>query len=139
MRLQKLLIAFVLCLCLSVIVFAHPGGTDSTGGHTDRSTGEYHYHHGYSAHQHSDMDGDGNLDCPYSFDDKTGSSNNETKSYTFSKTPSAENESQDETEPVKKANSKKSKDYTWLCTIIGCFAFYGLVLLIDELKWMLKK
>lgn len=50
--------------------YAHSGGTDSKGGHYNRSTGEYHYHHGYSAHQHKDMDGDGKLDCPYEFDDK---------------------------------------------------------------------
>ena len=48
-------------------VFAHPGRTDSNGGHYNRSTGEYHYHHGHSAHQHYDMDGDGILDCPYTF------------------------------------------------------------------------
>lgn len=39
--------------------FAHGGGTDSKGGHYDRSTGQYHYHHGYSAHQHP------NGVCPY--------------------------------------------------------------------------
>ena len=27
-------------------VFAHPGRTDSNGGHYDRSTGIYHYHNG---------------------------------------------------------------------------------------------
>ena len=72
MRLLKLLVVLALCLCLSVTVFAHPGKTDSQGGHTDHSTGEYHYHHGYSAHQHYDSDGDGDLDCPYDFDDQTG-------------------------------------------------------------------
>lgn len=59
-----------LLLLLSLLitpVFAHPGRTDSNGGHYDRSTGEYHYHHGHSAHQHYDMDGDGILDCPYTF------------------------------------------------------------------------
>ena len=80
MRLRKLLFALALCLSLSVVVSAHPGGTDSDGGHTDHDTGEYHYHHGYPAHQHRDMDGDGDLDCPYSFDDKTGSSGNKTES-----------------------------------------------------------
>lgn len=50
---------------------AHTGRTDSNGGHTDHSTGDYHYHHGYSAHAHFDMDGDGILDCPYDFDDQT--------------------------------------------------------------------
>lgn len=58
----------------TLAVNAHPGRTDSNGGHTDHSTGEYHYHHGYSAHDHYDMDGDGDLDCPYDFDDKTSHS-----------------------------------------------------------------
>lgn len=79
MRLLKLLTVLALCLCLSVVAYAHPGGTDSNGGHTDHSTGGYHYHHGYSAHRHYDMDGDGDLDCPYLFDDKTGSSGNKTE------------------------------------------------------------
>ena len=77
----KLLLAIVLCLSLSVVASAHPGKTDSNGGHTNHSTGEYHYHHGYSAHQHSDLDGDGDLDCPYNFVDKTDSSSKETKSF----------------------------------------------------------
>lgn len=55
----------------TLAVNAHPGRTDSNGGHTDHSTGDYHYHHGYSAHDHYDMDGDGVVDCPYDFDDKT--------------------------------------------------------------------
>ena len=81
MHLRKLLISLALCLCLIVVVFAHSGRTDSNGGHTDHSTGEYHYHHGYPAHQHSDLDGDGDLDCPYNFVDKTNSSIKETKSF----------------------------------------------------------
>lgn len=74
-----LLLCFSLAIisCLTVSSYAHPGRTDANGGHTDNSTGEYHYHHGYPAHNHRDMDGDGDLDCPYLFDDKTdkGSSN----------------------------------------------------------------
>lgn len=65
---------FAIVLIISVLrtdVSAHPGKTDSSGGHTDHSTGEYHYHHGYSAHDHYDMDGDGDVDCPYDFDDRT--------------------------------------------------------------------
>ena len=62
---------FILFLILLVLCVtpasAHPGRTDSQGGHYDRSTGEYHWHHGMSAHQHYDMDGDGILDCPYTF------------------------------------------------------------------------
>lgn len=49
----------VIILGSCVAVFAHPGKTDSDGGHFDRSSGEYHYHHGYPAHQHK------NGTCPY--------------------------------------------------------------------------
>lgn len=59
----------ILIIIASVTAFAHPGRTDSSGGHTDRSTGEYHYHHGRSAHQHP------NGICPY---DKNGSTALET-------------------------------------------------------------
>lgn len=60
----------------AVTVYAHPGKTDSNGGHTDRSTGEYHYHHGYPAHNHSDLDEDGIKEyCPYNHDDATDHTN----------------------------------------------------------------
>lgn len=68
---------FVMLLCLLLFcsvcipVSAHKGKTDGSGGHKDRSTGDYHYHHGYPAHDHYDMDGDGKIDCPYDFDDQT--------------------------------------------------------------------
>lgn len=71
----RVLSAFMIAAALIGSVSAHPGRTDSNGGHTDHSTGEYHYHHGYSAHDHYDMDGDGVVDCPYSFDDQTDHSN----------------------------------------------------------------
>lgn len=54
-----------------LITYAHPGRTDSNGGHYNRSTGEYHYHHGYPAHQH--IDGE----CPYDYDDQTDHSESE--------------------------------------------------------------
>lgn len=56
---------------LPIHSLAHSGRTDGNGGHYDRSTGKYHYHHGYSAHDHWDMDGDGVIDCPYNYNDKT--------------------------------------------------------------------
>lgn len=71
---KKILLSVsIIAVFLSLVtgVNAHPGRTDSNGGHTDHSTGEYHYHHGYSAHDHYDMDGDGDIDCPYEFNDKT--------------------------------------------------------------------
>lgn len=61
-------IIFVLAFALSFSIFAHPGRTDSSGGHTDQSTGDYHYHHGYEAHQHNGEE------CPFDFDDRTGQS-----------------------------------------------------------------
>lgn len=65
--------AFTLALTLPLLtVSAHPGRTDSAGGHTDSDTGDYHYHHGYEAHAHFDIDGNGTTDCPYDFDDQTG-------------------------------------------------------------------
>ena len=57
----------VLFMAISFTAWGHPGRTDSSGGHYDRSTGEYHYHHGYPAHQHP-----GGV-CPYDFDDKAES------------------------------------------------------------------
>ena len=127
MRSNKLLIALTLCLSLSFFVSAHPGKTDSNGGHLNHSTGEYHYHHSYSAHQHSDMDGDGDLDCPYSFDDKTESSGNKTES------------SKDDTEPVTKDKLKKGKDYTWVLAIIFYIAIFGLPILVSLIRDRLKQ
>ena len=71
----RILSALIIAAALVGSVSAHPGSTDSSGGHTDHSTGEYHYHHGYEAHSHYDMDGDGAVDCPYDFDDQTDHSN----------------------------------------------------------------
>lgn len=70
----RILVAVALVALIYVVpVLAHSGRTDSQGGHYDSETGEYHFHHGYPAHQHYDIDGDGKPDCPYEFDDKTGS------------------------------------------------------------------
>lgn len=60
------LLALFLMLSLSLGVTAHPGDTDSQGGHYNRGTGEYHFHHGQPAHQHV------NGVCPYEFVDETG-------------------------------------------------------------------
>lgn len=74
---RRLLLSIILICVLTVPASAHPGGTDSSGGHYNRDTGDYHYHHGYSAHDHEDLDGDGDLDCPYNFKDKTGQDSGE--------------------------------------------------------------
>ena len=75
-RLFLILSIFAMLSSVVLAVNAHSGRTDSSGGHTDNSTGEYHYHHGYPAHDHYDMDGDGDLDCPYEFDDNTNHGSN---------------------------------------------------------------
>ena len=55
------LLTVMLCIvALSITAFAHPGRTDSDGGHNDNINGGYHYHHGYGEHQHY---ADGS--CPY--------------------------------------------------------------------------
>lgn len=71
---KKFSLCIIMALLLLTVASAHPGRTDSHGGHYDSETGEYHYHHGYAAHQHTDLDDDGIPDCPYDFDDKTGES-----------------------------------------------------------------
>lgn len=46
---EKSKIACLIFICIIMITnisFAHPGRTDSNGGHYDRSTGGYHYHNG---------------------------------------------------------------------------------------------
>lgn len=70
-KILLLLVCIWILLGNSIATSAHPGKTDSNGGHTNRTTEEYHYHHGYSAHSHYDMNGDGTLDCPYDFKDHT--------------------------------------------------------------------
>lgn len=86
-RIISIAICIFLLLSVCVIAYAHSGRTDAKGGHWDRSTGEYHYHHGYSAHQHYDMDGDGIPDCPYDFEDKTGSSSGKSSDTSKSSSP----------------------------------------------------
>lgn len=88
--LQLAITLLLLLICTTITVTAHPGRTDSKGGHYDRSTGEYHYHHGYPAHQHTDGV------CPYNYDDQTDhnsdSGNNESnaaKHQTYRETKNA--------------------------------------------------
>lgn len=66
-RIISVCVAACLVILMATTIRSHSGRTDSSGGHWDSSTGEYHYHHGYTAHDHYDMDGDGDIDCPYDF------------------------------------------------------------------------
>ena len=145
MMLVKLLIALVICFNLPVIAFAHPGKTDSSGGHTDHSTGDYHYHHGYPAHDHYDMDGDGTVDCPYEFDDKTGSSsgdNSSSKTQAESATKEETSEDQNSIKQPKEKTKKTATEYVTVACIVvfGSFTLIELVLCgIAEIKRKLKK
>lgn len=102
-KLPTLALACFLALILPLSASAHPGKTDSSGGHTDHSTGEYHYHHGYPAHQHYDMDGDGVADCPYDFVDKTGQNSGSSSS------GSGSSSSKEATVAAEETTIKKSK------------------------------
>lgn len=75
-----IIVATIYIFSFAVFCFAHSGRTDSSGGHKDSSTGEYHYHHGYPEHQHP------NGKCPYDFDDKINHSDlNDSNSLTETK------------------------------------------------------
>ena len=108
-------ICMLLMHFLPVLSSAHSGKTDGSGGHFNNSTGDYHYHHGYSAHDHWDIDGDGKIDCPYNFDDKTDHNSN--------------NNSNTNTKPgngTTQKNKEDNKIYTYI--IIGiAIAFFVLV------------
>ena len=64
---KRLLMLVVVLLLVCSSALSHSGGTDSKGGHTNHSTGEYHYHHGYPAHDHEDGI------CPYESSGKSAS------------------------------------------------------------------
>jgi hypothetical protein len=49
-RVRGELISLVLII-VSSVCFSHSGGLDSSGGHHNRSTGEYHYHTGEHSRQ----------------------------------------------------------------------------------------
>lgn len=57
----------IFTLILTLNVFAHPGRTDSNGGHYDRSTGEYHYHDG----EHAGKKQSDKKDSEYNYSGKT--------------------------------------------------------------------
>lgn len=141
MRFLKMLVCLTLCACLTIVAYAHSGKTDADGGHTDSSTGEYHYHHGYPAHQHSDLDGDGILDCPYKFDDKTGSSG--TNGNSSSKTPTkgtilAHDSSEENT--FSKKLEKFWSDIRENLLILACvFGFYGVMGNIGMIPELVKR
>jgi hypothetical protein len=55
-KIKKIVCILVVLLSLSQTSYAHPGRTDSNGGHKDNKNasglGGYHYHHGFGPHLH---------------------------------------------------------------------------------------
>ena len=122
-------------LLIPITASAHPGRTDANGGHWDNSTGEYHYHHGYSAHDHYDMNGDGVIDCPYDFVDRTGSnsgtpSGSKISSFAYDDAPAETVTVYKDREVIKKVPYTPS----WIKWIIGILAISTLCLLVGN-KW----
>lgn len=113
----------VIFALLSVIIcFAHAGGTDGSGGHYNKSTGEYHYHHGYPAHQHD------NGACPYDYDDNTADTYKSTENDIAKDTTEKESTNVYETNSdVKKRsffsilkNIFNTLEQVWICFFMAC-------------------
>ena len=128
-------ISFIIAFVLPLVAYAHPGKTDSSGGHIDNSTGEYHYHHGYPAHSHYDMDCDGDIDCPYDFDDQTGtnsggpaSDNASSTRFSSSYTDNAEVRTKTVTKTV-----TKEVPYipTWIYWVMGILGVVCIILMVN--------
>lgn len=70
-RILAALLSAFLAVSAPFAAYAHPGRTDSSGGHHDYGNvsglGDYHYHHGYPAHLHP------NGVCPYAGADSSSS------------------------------------------------------------------
>lgn len=107
---KKKVIAVLICsfsILMCNIAFAHPGRTDSSGGHKDNQNksglGSYHYHcGGYPAHLHT------NGVCPY----LSGTSSNKSKksrSSLSNKSKKSSSSSQNKSIKSKPSSSSKSK------------------------------
>lgn len=53
---KKIVLLFLILMCMFSMCFAHSGRTDEYGGHYDSSTGAYHYHNeGYAIPPKEDL------------------------------------------------------------------------------------
>lgn len=115
-----LLFVLVAIFLPSFISSAHPGRTDSNGGHHDYDNvsglGNYHYHHGYPAHLHE------NGVCPYDFDDNTDRDVNNTSIINDKNNSTASSSSN-----IASKSPKKDSDHDVLKVLsIGVGSFAGL-------------
>lgn len=84
---KKVLSLITSCLILipmTLSVMAHPGRTDSKGGHYNRATGEYHYHSGGGASRSSGSSSSGSSSSKSK--SSSGSSSGSSSSYSKPKT-----------------------------------------------------
>lgn len=130
-----LIIATVLS-CALLVVLAHPGRTDGSGGHYNRSTGEYHYHHGYSAHQHYDMDGDGDRDCPYKFKDNTNHSSSTAAGNSSSSANNTQTSKVNNKDNWKKTESDDSTDVLHIIEAIVSVIVLAVCILFKLPDWI---
>lgn len=149
---NRFILACLIILCLvASSSTAHPGRTDSQGGHTNRSTGEYHFHHGYPEHQHT------NGVCPYDYHDNTDRSGNSSKGNSSRNTkPKTEVSKPAVKEPIpvverveKEPSSPTTKEvlqkiflgllYLPGLALAGSFVVEILVSLWDSIKRLFKK
>ena len=112
------LLIVVFASALLITAYAHPGRTDSAGGHYNRSTGKYHYHHGYSAHQHT------NGECPYDSNYNKKNNSDTNNSTTF-----------DNNTPNKTISNDATDEHYLLKTtilIVGIALAVALFLIVDN-------
>lgn len=118
---MKKLVSVLLCLLLLALPSAaHSGRTDSDGGHTDHSTGEYHYHHGQPAHQHTGGD------CPYNWSttpyySKSSSSSSSSKSETRTYYASKVKAERDAAEAEKAAAKQREKEIALIKVLVAIY------------------
>ena len=132
---KKVIMLFIAVIILTLAVTAHPGKTDSKGGHYDRQNGGYHYHHGYPAHKHT------NGECPYDYDTQTQESEKEPST----KETSSKNNTSQSTNTISKKHTGKNKYNVFvyiLSFVAAFFLIYGIPLVLvfrQEIKYFFKK
>lgn len=116
---KKIVVLILIIVLIPIIVYAHKGRTDSSGGHYVGSSGEYHYHHGYPAHQHA------NGVCPYKNDNKTQYSSGTVANNTSLTAKFNANVLNDSTKNTTSANSVQYDKYF---KIGGCLLLFAWIL-----------
>ena len=133
-KLISLMLVLLLLILFAFTVLAHPGRTDSNGGHYNRSTGEYHYHHGYPEHKHI------NGECTYNFDDKTGSNSSSSNKNSYNYNTTAKSTTQYTTQPIIKKQSafNSIKNYINEKPTSALLLFLAILILIIVAIYILK-